>query len=116
MSTGQSAAGSLGGVRLLMPEEGESESIAQATGVVDDVPRESSAVADRESPVFVVEYMRVADGGAHVGLICDSASPTSLLTHWARDRTRGPKLHYVRFQSEGERESYRRALAALGGE
>ncbi len=34
----------------------------------------------------------IADGGAHVGLICDSGSPTSLLTHWARDRTRGPHL------------------------
>ena len=34
----------------------------------------------------------VADGGAHVGLICDSSSPTTLLTHWARDRTRGRKL------------------------
>lgn len=34
----------------------------------------------------------VADGGAHVGLICDSSSPTSLLTHWARDRTRGEQL------------------------
>ncbi len=34
----------------------------------------------------------IADGGAHVGLICDSGSPTSLLTLWARDRTRGPHL------------------------
>ena len=34
----------------------------------------------------------IADGGAHVGLICDSGSPTSLLTLWARDRTRGPQL------------------------
>ena len=34
----------------------------------------------------------IADGGAHVGYICDASSPTSLLTMWARDRTRGPKL------------------------
>jgi N-acyl-D-aspartate/D-glutamate deacylase len=34
----------------------------------------------------------IADGGAHVGYICDASSPTSLLTIWARDRTRGPKL------------------------
>ncbi len=34
----------------------------------------------------------VADAGAHVGLICDASSPTSLLTHWGRDRTRGEKL------------------------
>jgi N-acyl-D-aspartate/D-glutamate deacylase len=34
----------------------------------------------------------VADGGAHVGVICDASAPTFLLTHWARDRVRGPKL------------------------
>ena len=34
----------------------------------------------------------VADAGAHVGLICDASSPTSLLTHWGRDRKRGEKL------------------------
>ena len=34
----------------------------------------------------------VADAGAHVGLICDASSPTSLLTHWARDRRRGERL------------------------
>ena len=34
----------------------------------------------------------VADAGAHVGLICDASSPTSLLTHWGRDRVRGEKL------------------------
>ena len=28
----------------------------------------------------------VADGGAHVGVICDASSPTSLLTLWGRDR------------------------------
>jgi N-acyl-D-aspartate/D-glutamate deacylase len=34
----------------------------------------------------------LGDGGAHVGTICDSSFPTFLLTHWARDRTRGPRL------------------------
>ncbi|MCH9672530.1 MAG: amidohydrolase family protein [Gammaproteobacteria bacterium] len=34
----------------------------------------------------------VADAGAHVGLICDASSPTSLLTHWGRDRMRGERL------------------------
>ncbi len=39
----------------------------------------------------------VADAGAHVGLICDAGSPSYLLTHWARDRTRGAQfpLEYV---------------------
>ena len=34
----------------------------------------------------------LGDGGAHCGLICDASLPTFLLTHWVRDRTRGPKL------------------------
>jgi N-acyl-D-aspartate/D-glutamate deacylase len=34
----------------------------------------------------------LSDGGAHVGMICDGSLPTSNITHWTRDRTRGPKL------------------------
>lgn len=34
----------------------------------------------------------LSDGGAHVAVICDASAPTTTLTHWARDRTRGPKL------------------------
>ncbi len=34
----------------------------------------------------------VADAGAHVGLVCDASSPTSLLTLWGRDRQRGDRL------------------------
>ena len=34
----------------------------------------------------------LSDGGAHVGMICDGSFPTSMLTHWTRDRTRGEKL------------------------
>jgi N-acyl-D-aspartate/D-glutamate deacylase len=44
----------------------------------------------------------LSDGGAHVGMICDGSFPTSNLTHWTRDRTRGPRLALetmVRMQS-----------------
>lgn len=34
----------------------------------------------------------LSDGGAHCGIICDASMPTYLLTHWARDRTRGDQL------------------------
>ena len=34
----------------------------------------------------------LGDGGAHVATICDASYPTTLLTHWARDRSRGPRL------------------------
>jgi N-acyl-D-aspartate/D-glutamate deacylase len=33
----------------------------------------------------------LADGGAHVGTICDGSFPTTLLQHWARERAR-PKI------------------------
>ncbi len=34
----------------------------------------------------------IGDAGAHVGTICDAAYPTFLLTHWARDRSRGRRF------------------------
>lgn len=34
----------------------------------------------------------LGDGGAHCGAICDASMTTFLLTHWTRDRGRGPKL------------------------
>lgn len=34
----------------------------------------------------------LSDGGAHVGMICDGSFPTSMLTHWTRDRSRGERL------------------------
>ena len=32
----------------------------------------------------------LGDGGAHCGLISDASIPTYVLTHWGRDRNRGP--------------------------
>jgi N-acyl-D-aspartate/D-glutamate deacylase len=34
----------------------------------------------------------LSDGGAHYGFICDASFPTYLLTHWARDRSRGERI------------------------
>ena len=34
----------------------------------------------------------LGDGGAHCGAICDASMTTFLLTHWVRDRARGPRL------------------------
>jgi N-acyl-D-amino-acid deacylase len=42
------------------------------------------------------------DGGAHVATICDAGAPTFMLTHWVRDRKRGPRLpleHIVKKQT-----------------
>ena len=34
----------------------------------------------------------LGDGGAHCGVICDASLQTFMLTHWVRDRKRGPKI------------------------
>lgn len=44
----------------------------------------------------------LSDGGAHCGYICDVSMPTFMLTHWTRDRSRGPLLaleHIVQRQT-----------------
>ncbi len=45
--------------------------------------------AIREMLVHESTMIGLSDGGAHCGLICDCSMPTYLLTHWARDRSRG---------------------------
>ena len=38
----------------------------------------------------------LSDAGAHCGAICDGGMPTFLMTHWVRDRQRGPRLQLER--------------------
>src|SRR5262245_22377436 len=35
--------------------------------------------------------LSLSDGGAHCGVICDASFPSYMLTHWVRDRARGPR-------------------------
>ncbi|MCU1391951.1 MAG: putative hydrolase [Ilumatobacteraceae bacterium] len=47
--------------------------------------------------------MGLSDAGAHCGAICDGGTPTFMVTHWTRDRTRGPRLpleHVVHRQTQ----------------
>jgi N-acyl-D-aspartate/D-glutamate deacylase len=46
----------------------------------------------REMLVHPSTVLGLADGGAHVGFICDGTMPTFLLTHWVRDRSRGERI------------------------
>ena len=46
----------------------------------------------REMIVHPATIVGLADAGAHVKLICDGSSPSTQLTLWTRDRTRGEKL------------------------
>jgi N-acyl-D-aspartate/D-glutamate deacylase len=53
--------------------------------------------------------MGLSDAGAHCGAICDGGTPTFMLTHWARDRRRGPTIpleHVVRRQTQQTAELY----------
>jgi N-acyl-D-aspartate/D-glutamate deacylase len=53
--------------------------------------------------------MGLSDAGAHCGAICDGGTPTFMLTHWARDRRRGPTLpleHVVHRQTRQTAELY----------
>lgn len=62
-------------------------------------PMQNYAAGDLEVVRTMLEnpntLSALSDGGAHVGAICDVSMPTSMLTHWCRDRTRGPRLDLV---------------------
>jgi N-acyl-D-aspartate/D-glutamate deacylase len=46
----------------------------------------------REMLTDPATLLGLGDGGAHVAMIVDASAPTYMLTHWARDRRRGPGL------------------------
>jgi len=54
-------------------------------GTMDGEPIREMLLHERVVPGF-------ADAGAHVRFVCDATSPTHLLTHWVRDRTRGARV------------------------
>ena len=46
----------------------------------------------REQLTHSRAVMGLSDGGAHCGLICDASMPTTMISHWTRDRSRGEQL------------------------
>jgi N-acyl-D-aspartate/D-glutamate deacylase len=63
----------------------------------------------REMLLHPRTVLGLSDGGAHCGLICDAGTPTFLLTHWVRDRSRGDRLpleYMVRRQTKDTAEFY----------
>jgi N-acyl-D-amino-acid deacylase len=65
--------------------------------------------AIREMMTHPTTVLGLSDGGAHCGLICDASMPTYLLTHWARDRSRGERLpleHVVHLQTQRTAQVY----------
>lgn len=66
---------------------------------------------DRVREMLVAEntICGLGDGGAHVATICDASYPTTLISHWTRDRTRGeglPLEFLVRKQTRETARSY----------
>ena len=85
------------GARAMSPEAVALEHMLQGDGRgMLYVPflnyAEGSLDAVREMIVHKDSVPGLSDGGAHVGMICDGSFPTSMLTHWTRDRVRGPKI------------------------
>ena len=39
-----------------------------------------------------VTIQGLGDGGAHCGIVCDASMTTYLISHWVRDRSRGPRI------------------------
>jgi len=64
--------------------------------------------------------LSLSDGGAHCGVICDASFPTYMLTHWVRDRSRGPRLPLEKVVSMQTRDTARlyglndRGVLAIG--
>jgi N-acyl-D-aspartate/D-glutamate deacylase len=71
----------------LLERDGEAFLFAPLASYVDHDHEAIRAMLDHPRTV-----LGLSDGGAHCGLICDASFPTYLLTHWVRDRARGPRL------------------------
>jgi len=46
----------------------------------------------REMILHPRTVLGLGDGGAHCGIVCDASMTTFMLTHWVRDRRRGPRI------------------------
>ena len=71
----------------MLAEDGKAMMFVPLGSYVDQDHEAIRAMIEHPASIF-----GLSDGGAHCGLICDASMPTYLLTHWARDRSRGPKL------------------------
>jgi N-acyl-D-aspartate/D-glutamate deacylase len=53
---------------------------------------EYTAEPIREMILHPRSVLGLGDGGAHCGIVCDASMTTFMLTHWVRDRRRGPRI------------------------
>ena len=71
----------------LLEDDGKALLFAPLSSYVD-----GDHEAIRRMMTSPASILGLGDGGAHCGLICDASMPTTLLTHWVRDRTRGERI------------------------
>ena len=69
--------------------EGDGTNVATMLGA-GYVDRNLDAI--REMLVHPETITGLGDAGAHVRLICDGSMPSTQITHWSRDRTRGEQI------------------------
>jgi N-acyl-D-aspartate/D-glutamate deacylase len=78
------------------PDEVAYDYIAEADGQYLYFPLVNYAAGDHEPIREMLNdpacLLGLSDGGAHCTSIVDAGVPTFMLTHWARDRRRGPTL------------------------
>ena len=72
---------------LMLQDDGRTILLAAAQNYA-----EGSLAPTREMITHPDTLIALGDAGAHCGLVCDGSYTTTLLTHWVRDRTRGPKV------------------------
>ncbi len=72
---------------LMLEKQGKALLMVALVGYADQ-----DLEAIREMLEHPLTAFGLGDGGAHCGAICDASMTTFLLTHWVRDRTRGPRL------------------------
>ena len=72
---------------MVMADEGRGKVMLASMNYSRHNLDHAHAMLNRDDTVLAL-----GDGGAHCGIICDASYPTTALTLWARDRTRGPRI------------------------
>lgn len=72
---------------LLLEQEGRAVLSLPVVNFADGTLDAPLAMMRRDNTV-----LGLGDGGAHLGFLCDASYPTTMLTHWVRDRMRGDRL------------------------
>ncbi len=72
---------------LMLEQQGKALLMVALVGYADQNLEAIRSMLEHPQTAF-----GLGDGGAHCGAICDASMTTFLLTHWVRDRSRGPRL------------------------